>query len=100
MINIVKSHDNKNYIDQWYFIQKETYQMNQCTAKLTIRLVGPAKTQIRLRIRTVWSEPSLIACAFYILRTIHRGNSNEYTQHTIVFIEDRKDIHILFPFVY
>ena len=35
--------------------------------ELTIRLERPAKTQIRLRIRAVWSESSLIACAFYRL---------------------------------
>ena len=39
----------------------------------TIRFVRLAKTQIRLRIRAVWSESSLIACAFYSLRAIQRG---------------------------
>ena len=33
----------------------------------------PAKTQIRLRIRAVWSESSLIACALYSLWAIQRG---------------------------
>ena len=32
----------------------------------------PAKTQISLRIRAVWSESSLIACVFYSLRAIQR----------------------------
>ena len=35
-------------------------------------LVRPAKTQIRLRIRAVWSESSLIACAFYSFRAIKK----------------------------
>ena len=35
--------------------------VSQRTIKPTIRLVRPAKTQIRLRIRAVWSESSLIA---------------------------------------
>ena len=46
------------------------------STKLTIRLVRPAKTQISLRIRAVWSESSLIACAFYSLRAI-QGEINE-----------------------
>ena len=33
----------------------------------------PAKTQISLRIYTVWSESSVIACAFYSLQAIQRG---------------------------
>ena len=47
--------------------------MSQCTKKPTIRHVWPAKTQISLRIRAVWSESSLIACAFYSLRAVKRG---------------------------
>ena len=35
-------------------------QMSQRTRKSTIRLVRPAKTQISLRIRAVWSESSLL----------------------------------------
>ena len=41
----------------------------------------PAKTQISLRIRAVWSESSLITCAFYSLRAIQRG-LNENPCHT------------------
>ena len=47
--------------------------MSQRTTKSTIRLVRPAKTQISLRIRTVWSESSPIACAFYSFRAIPRN---------------------------
>ena len=46
------------------------------------RLVRPAKTRIRLRIRAVWSESSLIACAFYNLRAIQNG-MNENPCHTV-----------------
>ena len=46
---------------------------SQRTTKPTIRLVRSAKTQIRLRIRAVWSESSLIAWAFYSLQVIQRG---------------------------
>ena len=41
--------------------------------KPTIRLVQPAKTQIRLHICTVWSESLLIASAFYSFHAIQRG---------------------------
>ena len=41
--------------------------------KSAIWIVRPSKTQIRLRIRAVWSESSLIACIFYNLQTIKRG---------------------------
>ena len=47
--------------------------MSQCMTKPAIWLVQPAKTQISLRIRAVWSESSLIACAFYSLQAIQRG---------------------------
>ena len=46
--------------------------MSQRTTKPTLRLVRPAKTQISLRIRTVWSESSLIACAFYSPQVIKK----------------------------
>ena len=49
-----------------------SYHLSQRT-KPTIRLVRPAKTQISLRIRAVWSESSLIACAFHCLQAIQRG---------------------------
>ena len=39
--------------------------MSQRTTKPTKRLVRPAKTPISLRIHAVWSESSLITCAFY-----------------------------------
>ena len=45
----------------------------QKMTKLTVRLGRPAKTQISLRIRAVWSESSLNACAFDSLRAIQRG---------------------------
>ena len=54
------------YLELWY-------HMSQSTTKPTIRLVRPAKTQISLRIYPVWSESSLIACAFFSLQTIQRG---------------------------
>ena len=44
--------------------------MSQRTTKPTKRLVRPAKTPISLRIHAVWSESSLITCAFY---SIHLG---------------------------
>ena len=44
-----------------------------------IRLLLPAKTQISMRIREVWSETSLVACAFYSLQDIQRGlNKNPF----------------------
>ena len=49
------------------------YDQNQRTIKPTTILVRPAKTQINLRIRAVWSESSLIAFIFYSLRAIQRG---------------------------
>ena len=48
-------------------------KLSQRMTKPTTRLVRSSKTQIRLRIRAVWSESSLIACAFYSLQTIQRG---------------------------
>ena len=55
--------------------------MSQRTTKPTIRLVRPAKIQISLLIRAVWSESSLIACVVYSLRAIWRG-INEKPCHT------------------
>ena len=55
--------------------------MGQRMIKPTIRIVRIAKTQISLRIRAVWSESSLIACAFYSLRATQRG-INENPCHT------------------
>ena len=52
--------DNVFVVDKW-------------ASKTTRRLVRPAKTQIRLRVRAVWSESSRIACAFYSLRAIKCG---------------------------
>ena len=48
-------------------------KLSQRMTKSTIRLVRPAKTQISLRIRAVWSESSLIVCAFYTFQAIQRG---------------------------
>ena len=45
---------------------------SQRTTKPTISLVRPAKTQINLHIRTVWSESSLIAYALYSSQAIQR----------------------------
>ena len=39
-----------------------------CTWKPTIRLVRPANIPMNLRIRAVWSDYLLIACAFYIVQ--------------------------------
>ena len=47
--------------------------MSQRMTKPSIRLVRPAKTDISLRIRAVWSESSLITFAFYNLQAIQRG---------------------------
>ena len=55
-----------------HFLGSFTY-MTWRTTKPTIRLVRPAKTQISLRIRAVWSESSLIACAFNSLQAIQRA---------------------------
>ena len=49
----------------WYMSQRKT--------KPTTILVRPVKTQISLRICAVWSESSLIPCAFYSLQAIQRG---------------------------
>ena len=49
--------------------------------KPTMRLVQPARTQISLPIHAVWSESSLMACAFYSLRAIQRG-MNKNPCHT------------------
>ena len=53
--------------------QAAKVKKGQHTTEPTLRLVRPAKTQIRLRIRAVWSESSLIACATYSLRASERG---------------------------
>ena len=39
--------------------------MTQCIRFPTIRYVRPAKPQINLRIRAVWSEPLIVAWVFY-----------------------------------
>ena len=41
------------------------YDMSQCMRFPTIWYVRPAKPQISLRIRAVWSEPLLVAWVFY-----------------------------------
>ena len=46
--------------------------MRQCTTKPAIRRVR-RENKISLRIRAVWSESSLISCAFYSLRVILWG---------------------------
>ena len=55
------------YVRRYLFARSGIYVMvrytsvSRRTIKSTIRLVRPAKTQIRLRIRAVWSESSMIA---------------------------------------
>ena len=66
--------------------------MSQRATKPTIRFVRPAKTQISLRIRAVWSESSLIEWAFYNLHSltmITRGGSNKL-QRTANTMESNK----------
>ena len=57
------------------------FAFNIWATKPTLKLVQTAKTQISLRIRAVWSESSLIACAFYSLHAIQRW-MNENPCHT------------------
>ena len=57
------------------------YNLSPRRTKPTIILVRPSKTQISLRIRAVWSESSLIACAFYSSKAIQIG-MNENPCHT------------------
>ena len=62
-----------NKFDVFLFLKENvlvwTY-LSQRRTKLTIRFVRQAKAQISLRIRAVWSEFLLVACAFYSLRAI------------------------------
>ena len=58
---------------KWLIEPKGNKKLSQRTTKPTIRLTRSAKTRISLRIRAVWSESSLIACAFYSLKAIQRG---------------------------
>ena len=44
---------------------KTKHNMSQCMRFPTIWYVRPAKPQISLRIRAVWSEPLLVAWVFY-----------------------------------
>ena len=39
-------------------------------------------------------------CCVYSLELPHCSNSNEYTQHTIILLEDGKDIPRLFSFAF
>ena len=55
--------------------------MSKRTQNLLYDFVRPAKTQISLRIRAVWSESSLIARTYYSLEAIQRG-INENPCHT------------------
>ena len=55
--------------------------LSQHTTKPTKRFMRPAKTQISLRIRAVWSESLQIACAFYSVQAIQR-RINENPCHT------------------
>ena len=57
------------------------FLLSQRTTKPATRLVRPAKAQIRLRIREVWSESSLNACAFLCLPAIQR-EINDNPCHT------------------
>ena len=75
--------------------------LSQRTTKPTIRLVRSAKTQISLRIRAVWSESSLIACAFYIFRAIQGGIKENpcriWWQYRLIWVFDyHKDLIVGF----
>ena len=61
----------------WLLFYLKNLRLSQRTTKPTIRLVRPAKTQINLRIRAVWSESTLIVCAFYSLRVILRAKKKK-----------------------
>ena len=60
--------------------------MNQRTTKPSLILVRPAKTQISLRIRAVWSESSLIACAFYSLQAILTKTCNTRWMYWLILV--------------
>ena len=49
----------------FYRAQDLSHIMSRCMRFPTMCCVRPAKAQISLRIRTVWSEPSLVAWIFY-----------------------------------
>ena len=55
---------------------------SQRMTKSAIRPVQPAKTQITMRVRGVWSDSSLIACAIYSIRAILR-EMNKNPCHTV-----------------
>ena len=58
-------------------MKTKSQHMSERTTISTICLLRPAKTQISLHIRAVWSESYLSACAFYSLRaTLRRMNEN------------------------
>ena len=63
------SHPKQNKIIQIPVLKNK---FSQRTPKPTIRLVRPAKTKISLRIHAVWSESSLIACAFHSLHRLSK----------------------------
>ena len=63
---------NMRSINIIIFLGSPRKHMTQGTTKPTIRLVWPAKAQISLCIHAVWSESSLIACAFYSLWAVQR----------------------------
>ena len=54
------------------FVVSSKYHLSQRKTKPARRLSRTAKTQISMRIRSVWSESLLIACDFYSLRAIQR----------------------------
>ena len=62
-------------------VHRLKWDVSQRTTKPTMRHVRPAKPQIRLRFRAVWSEFLLIACAFYSPPANQRG-VNENPWHT------------------
>ena len=54
--------------------------MHLRTTKPTTRLRRPAKAQISLRVRGVWSDSSLIACAFYKANLVIPGGCTGWTE--------------------
>ena len=65
-VNLLHNNINSDFVLVWRGDSDlSPVHMSQRTIKPTIRLVQPVKTHIRLRIRTVWSESSLIVCLLH-----------------------------------
>ena len=67
-------------------LKSNTLKLSQRTTKPNIRLVRPAKTQISLRFRAVWSESSLLVCAFYNLQATQKG-MNKKPCHISILVQ-------------